>query len=75
MSFFLVQTPNKLAPCVPKDYETLTMHVLLLLLLVSFAIALVFLGLFWWCVRAGEFDDLKGASARIFSQEKQKKQL
>lgn len=49
------------------------MHVLLLLLLVSLAIALVFLGLFWWGVRQGEFDDLEGTSARLFSQEKPKK--
>lgn len=49
------------------------MHVLLMLLLVSFAMALIFLGLFWWCVRHGEFDDLEGASARLFSTSKKNK--
>lgn len=49
------------------------MHVLLLLLLVSFILAVVFLVLFWWCVRHGEFDDLESTSAQIFCQEKPKK--
>jgi len=44
-----------------------------MLLLVSFSIALLFLGLFWWCVKKGEFDDMEGASARLFSINKKNK--
>lgn len=49
------------------------MHVLLMLLLISFVIASVFLGLFWWCVSHGEFDDLEEASASLFTSSKKNK--
>ena len=50
------------------------MHVLLMMLLVSFFIAIVFLAIFIGSIRSGEFDDLEGPSARIFSKEASKKQ-
>lgn len=44
------------------------------MLLVSFFIAIVFLVIFIWSVQNGEFDDLEGPSARIFSKKLNKNQ-
>jgi cbb3-type cytochrome oxidase maturation protein len=50
------------------------MEVLLMMLLISFIIAACFLILFVLSIRQGEFDDLEGPSARIFSKETKEKQ-
>jgi cbb3-type cytochrome oxidase maturation protein len=44
------------------------MHVLLIMLLTSFFIALVFLIIFIFSVCRGAFDDLESPSARLFSK-------
>lgn len=50
------------------------MEVLLMMLLVSFVIAALFLAMFIHSIRKGEFDDLEGPSARIFSNKTNKRQ-
>lgn len=45
------------------------MSVLFLLILASLAVALLFLGAFWWSVRSGQFDDTSTPPLRMLSEE------
>jgi cbb3-type cytochrome oxidase maturation protein len=45
------------------------MSVLVLLILVSLAVATIFLGGFIWAVRSGQYDDTTTPSMRLLSEE------
>jgi cbb3-type cytochrome oxidase maturation protein len=45
------------------------MNVILILILASLAMALLFLGGFFWAVRSGQFDDTFTPSMRVLTEE------
>ncbi|MDV3309397.1 MAG: cbb3-type cytochrome oxidase assembly protein CcoS [Cyclobacteriaceae bacterium] len=50
------------------------MIIIVLLICISLLIALVFLGLFWWTVKSGQYDDVVTPSIRmLFEEENQEK--
>jgi cbb3-type cytochrome oxidase maturation protein len=49
------------------------MNIVILLISISVSIALIFLGLFLWSMKSGQFDDTYSPSVRILFDDKKKK--
>lgn len=45
------------------------MIIIVLLISISLLIALVFLGLFWWTIRSGQYDDVITPSIRMLFED------
>jgi len=48
------------------------MNIIVALIAISLTLALIFLGLFIWSLKSGQFDDTFGPSARMLFDEKKK---
>ena len=55
--------------CRPDRAASHTMDVLLLLIPLSVVLVLLMGAVFWWSVRAGQFDDLEGPAHRILDDD------
>lgn len=49
------------------------MNIIIALICISLALALIFLGLFLWSLKSGQFDDTYGPSVRMLFDDKKKK--
>lgn len=49
------------------------MTIIILLILISLSIALIFLGIFYWSMRSGQYDDTYTPSVRMLFEDKIKK--
>jgi cbb3-type cytochrome oxidase maturation protein len=53
--------------------KTITrMNIIIILIGISLVIALVFLGVFFWAIKSGQFDDTYTPSVRILFEDKKK---
>jgi len=48
------------------------MNIVIVLISISLAIALVFLGIFFWNVKTGQYDDTESPAMRMLFEEKKK---
>ncbi len=49
------------------------MNIIIVLICISLTVALIFLGLFLWSLKSGQFDDTYGPSVRMLFDDKKKK--
>lgn len=49
------------------------MSIIIVLICISLSVALIFLGLFLWSLKSGQFDDTYGPSVRMLFDDKKKK--
>jgi len=50
------------------------MNIIIALIGISLTVALIFLGLFLWSLKSGQFDDTYGPSVRMLFDDKKKKE-
>jgi cbb3-type cytochrome oxidase maturation protein len=48
------------------------MGIIVLLILISLSIAILFLGIFYWSIKSGQYDDTYTPSVRILFEDKRK---
>lgn len=49
------------------------MNIIVILISISFTLALLFLGIFIWSMKSGQYDDTYGPSVRILFEDKKEK--
>lgn len=49
------------------------MNIIVILISISFTLALLFLGIFVWSMKSGQYDDTYGPSVRILFEDKKEK--
>ena len=49
------------------------MSIIIILIVISLAIALVFLGIFFWNIKSGQYDDTESPAIRMLFEDKPKK--
>ncbi len=53
----------------PRDWENRTMEILYLLVPLSVVLVLLIIGLFWWALHSGQFDNVEREGERILRQD------
>jgi cbb3-type cytochrome oxidase maturation protein len=49
------------------------MNIIVVLIAISLAIALIFLGIFFWNIKSGQYDDTESPAMRMLFEDKAKK--